>query len=164
MNIDKSLFAVKLYEMEEQYRKLHCRIRVCEQGGRKQIHSELIRAEQDYEENTMLLEEKIKTCRSPAVARLTQAQVDYRHKMADLMKKSVINDLYSQDKGREDAEEEADMLYAEFAMDFATLAIQQAFISALKALERQKEYPSENLHETDDGERTTDQDGKGEEM
>ena len=30
------------------------------------------------------------------------------------------------------------MLYAEFAMDFATLAMQQALISALKALDRQK--------------------------
>ena len=34
--------------------------------------------------------------------------------------------------------EEADLLYAEYAMDFATLAMQQALISALGALDRQQ--------------------------
>ena len=34
MKIDDSIFAVKLYEMAEQYGKMQCRIRVCEQGGR----------------------------------------------------------------------------------------------------------------------------------
>ena len=32
MKIDDSIFAVKLYEMEEQYGKLQCRIRACEIG------------------------------------------------------------------------------------------------------------------------------------
>ena len=44
MNIDESVFAYKLYEMEEQYGKLQCRIRACEQGGRDKIHSELEKA------------------------------------------------------------------------------------------------------------------------
>lgn len=41
MKNDDSIFAVKLYEMEEQYGKLQCRIRICEQGGSDKIHSEL---------------------------------------------------------------------------------------------------------------------------
>lgn len=50
MKIDDSIFAVKLYEMEEQYGKLQCRIRLCEQGGSGKIHSELKKAEEEYAE------------------------------------------------------------------------------------------------------------------
>ena len=68
MNIDESVFAFKLYELEEQYGKLQCRVRVCEEGGRDKIHSELQKAEDEFEENTLLLKEKVKSCRSGAVA------------------------------------------------------------------------------------------------
>lgn len=138
MNIDDSVFAVKLYEMEEQYGKLQCRIRICEQGGRDKIHSELQKAREEYKENTLLLEEKARTCRSQAVSRLSQAQLDYRYKIGAIMKKQIIGDLHTRDSSPQEDEEEADMLYAEFAMDFATLAMQQALISALTALDGQK--------------------------
>ncbi len=90
MNIDESVFAYKLYEMEEQYGKLQCRIRACEQGGRDKIHSELEKAREEYTENTMLLEEKTKSCRSQAVTRLTQAQLEYRRKVEELKKTGHI--------------------------------------------------------------------------
>ena len=63
------------------------------------------------------------------------------------MKTLVIKDLHSEESTWEQDEREADMLYAEFAMDFATLAMQQALISALAALERQKK-----AEDTDDSE------------
>ena len=68
MDINESVFAFKLYELEEQYGKLQCRVRVCEEGGRDKIHSELQKAEDEFEENTLLLKEKVKSCRSGAVA------------------------------------------------------------------------------------------------
>ena len=142
MNIDESVFAYKLYEMEEQYGKLQCRIRACEQGGRDKIHSELEKAREEYTENTMLLEEKTKSCRSQAVTRLTQAQLEYRRKVEEL-KKQVISDLHCDESSREEDESEAGMLYAEFAMDFATLTMQQALISALSALESLKSPDSD---------------------
>ena len=137
MKIDDSIFAVKLYEMEEQYGKLQCRIRLCEQGGSGKIHSELKKAEEEYKENTMLLEEKARSSRSLAVQRLIRAQLDYRQKTADLMKDDIIKDMHSEDNSLDEDKTEADLLYAEFAMDFATLAMQQALISALAALDRQ---------------------------
>lgn len=137
MDIDGSVFAFKLYEMEEQYGKLQCRVRICEEGSRDKIHSELKRAEDEYEESTMLLREKAKSCRSRAVAKLSQAQLDYRQKVEEL-KKQIKDDLHSEDSSAEDDEREAGMLYAEFAMDFATLAMQQALISVLNALDKEK--------------------------
>ena len=137
-NMEESVFAVKLCEMEEQYGKLQCRIRVLEQGNREKIRAELKKAKEEYEENTQLLKEKAKACRSKAVERLARAQLDYRDETAELMKKNVIEDLHSEGSSPEEDEDEADMLYAEFAMDFATLSVQQAIISALTALDRQK--------------------------
>ena len=136
MDIDKSVFAYKLYEMEEQYGKLQCRIRICEQGDRRRIHSELEKAEDEYKENTLLLEKKARACRSPAVTSRTQPQLDYRRKIGDTMKKQVMKDLHSEESTPEQDERDADMLYAEFAMDFSTLAMQQELISALAALDR----------------------------
>ena len=116
MDINGSVFAFKLYEMEEQYGKLQCRVRICEEGSR---------------------DKKAKSCRSRAVAKLSQAQLDYRQKVEEL-KKQIKDDLHSEDSSAEDDEREAGMLYAEFAMDFATLAMQQALISVLNALDKEK--------------------------
>lgn len=137
MNINESVFAYKLYEMERQYGKLQCRIRACEHGDRDRLHSELEKAREEYTENTLLLEEMAKSCRSPAVTRLMQIQLDYRKKV-DGLKKRIVSDIHSDERSLEEDEYEAGMLYAEFAMDFATLAMQQALISALSALDRQK--------------------------
>lgn len=54
------------------------------------------------------------------------------------MKDDIIKDMHSEDNSLEEDKTEADLLYAEFAMDFATLAMQQALISALAALDRQE--------------------------
>ena len=142
MNIDESVFAVKLYEMEQQYGRLQCRIRICEQGDGNKIRSELEKAEDEYMENTLMLEEKAKVCRSPAVTKLAQAQLEYREKIGGMMKDQIIQDLHCEDSTRDQDEKEAAFLYAEFAVDFATLAMQQALISALTALDRQKHMES----------------------
>ncbi len=139
MEMNNSVFAVKLYEMGEQYGKLQCRIRVCEENNRKRIHETLQKAADEYKENTFLLEEKVKNCRSRAVAKLAEAQLDYRKKTEELMKGPVMEALHSQESSPEQDEEEADMLYAEFAMDFATLAVQQAMLSVLSALDRKND-------------------------
>ena len=139
MGMDNSIFAVKLYEMGEQYGKLQCRIRVCEENNRKRIHETLQKAVDEYKENTFLLEQKVKNCRSRAVAKLAEAQLDYRKKTEELMKGPVMEALHSQESSPEQDEKEADMLYAEFAMDFATLAVQQAMLSVLSALDRKND-------------------------
>lgn len=80
MRRDDSVFAVKLYEMEEQYGKLRSRILACERGGRERIRTVLKEACDEYRENELLLEEKARSSRSRAVAKLAEAQLDYRKK------------------------------------------------------------------------------------
>lgn len=143
MKIDDSIFAAKLYEMEEQYGKLQCRIRACELGGREEMRTALKRAEEEYKENTMFLEEKLDTCRSPAVESLARAQLDYRKRTEGLMDRELSRNLHSGDSRHEEERQEAEFLYAEFAMDFATLSVQQALIAALTALDRRKSAETE---------------------
>lgn len=137
MNKDDSIFAVKLNEMEEQYEKLRSCILVCEKGGRERIRAVLRKAEEEYRENTLLLEEKVISSRSQAVAKLAKAQLDYRHETVRLLP-GLAGDVHCEENTPEQDEEEANLLYAEYAIDFATLAMQQALISALSALDRQQ--------------------------
>ena len=139
MNIGEGIFAYKLYELEEQYGKLQCRIRACEQGDRKKIQAELHKVIEEYEESSQLLQKKIRACRSPAVSRLSQAQLEYRKQTEELMKEQIANDIHSDGISPEEDKSEAGLLFAEYAMDFATLSMQQALISALTALSVQKD-------------------------
>ena len=148
MKIDDSIFAVKLYEMAEQYGKLQCRSRVCEQGDSEKIRSEHKKAEEEFEENTLLLEEKAGSCRSPAVKKLSKAQFDYRQKAQELIERQLAHDIHSEDSSPEEDEREAEFLYAEYALDFATLGTQPALIPALTALENQKEAERAKTGET----------------
>ena len=147
MNIGEGIFAYKLYELEEQYGKLQCRIRACEQGDRKKIKKELRKAWNEYEESSQLLQEKVRACRSPAVSRLSQAQLDYRKQTEDLMKKQIANDVHSDGSNPDEDKAEAGLLFGEYAMDFATLSMQQALIAAMSALE----IESEKDESTQDG-------------
>ena len=137
MNIGEGIFAYKLYELEEQYGKLQCRIRACEQGDKKKIRSELQKVRDEYEENNQLLQEKVRACRSPAVSKLSQAQIEYRERTEELMEEQLANDVHSGGSSPEEDKAEAELLFAEYAMDFATLSMQQALIAAMSALEIQ---------------------------
>ena len=139
MNIGEGIFAYKLYELEEQYGKLQCRIRACEQGDKKKIRSELQKVRDEYEENSQLLQEKIRACRSPAVSRLSQAQLEYREQTEELMKEQIANDVHSDGSSPEEDKSEAGLLFAEYAMDFATLSMQQALIAAMSAIETESD-------------------------
>lgn len=139
MKLNDGIFAVKLCELEEQYGKLQYKIRVCEQGEYKKIQTELQKAIDEFEEKNQILKERIKNCRSKAVLKLSGAQLEYRQKTQELMREQIVSDIHSDDSSAVDDKKEASALYAEFAMDFAALSVQQALIAALSALKEQVE-------------------------
>ena len=59
--------------------------------------------------------------------------------------KKSISDPVPEDKSVADPKE-ALSLYAEFAMDFATLSVQQALMAALNALDIQEHLPTKEEH------------------
>lgn len=143
MDIGQEVFAVKLYELEQQYGKLQSRIRVCGKESRKRIREELQKIAEEYEEEYLLLQERVKNCRSLAVSRLAKAQLDYQKATDEIVKEQLAVDLHGENTSPGEDAREASALYAEFAMDFATLAMRQALIAALSALDGQAEDEAE---------------------
>ena len=64
------------------------------------------------------------------------------------MTRQLVQDIHYEDSTVEEDEREAELLYAEYAMDFATLAMQQAMISVLTALENQKDADKQRSGKT----------------
>ena len=131
MKIGQEVFAVKLYELEQQYGKLQSHLHVCSTEEREQIAEERKKAEMEYRESDLLLQDRVKASRLEAVAELAKAQVEYRNKVESLLKKQLRGDTEEEDRA------ETAALYAEYAIDFATQSMQYALIAALSAMERQ---------------------------
>lgn len=144
MNIGQEVFAIKLYELEQQYGKLQSRIRICGKEDGRKIREELQKIVEEYEEEHLLLQERVKNCRSSAVSRLAKAQLDYQKATDGIVKQQLATDLHGENTTPGEDTREASALYAEFAIDFATLAMQQALIAALSALEEEVEHAAED--------------------
>lgn len=135
--LSEELFAIKLYEMEQEYGKLQTRLRVCCGENHQKILQELEQAQQEYEEQALLLRQSMEHSRSQAVAALAEIQLECRQKSEELLKHQLAQDLHSESATSQEDQAEAAALYAEYAMDFSTQAVQYAMIAALKAIDLQ---------------------------
>lgn len=138
MTLNQDIFAVKLYEMEKQYGRLQSRLRICGRENREKLQAELEHAKEEYEENSLLLKQSIQGSRSPAVAELAQVQWEYMHKVEVLLKEKLGQFFHCEASSQAEDQAEAASLYAEYAMDFATQAMQYALIVALTAMDLQR--------------------------
>lgn len=137
MSIGQGMFAIKLHELEQQYGQLLSRLCVCQQANGEAIHRELERAREEYAECECLLQKRVEGCRSPMVSGLSAAQRRYCEEARQILDRELPRFMVD---GQEDAlagEAEGVSLYAEYAMDFATLSMKQALLAALAAMELQ---------------------------
>lgn len=137
MHLNEEIFAIKLYELEQQYGKLQSRLRICGQADHEKLLQELQKAKDAYREQALLLEKSVETGRSPAVSALAKAQLEYRRKTEDLLREHMDAYVGSELGGEKEAAAEAAALYAEYAIDFATQSMQYALIAALRAMDLQ---------------------------
>ena len=89
MKINQEIFAIKLYEMDQEYAKLQSRIRLCGQEGHSKIRQELQRIKDEYVEQNLIVRQRAEGSRSPAVAELAQIQLEYYWKMNCTQKEAV---------------------------------------------------------------------------
>ena len=150
MKLNQDFFAIKLYEMEQQYGKLQSRLRICGGEDHEKIREELEKAEDEYEEKTLLLRESIAESRSQAVSVLAKAQLECQQKAEKLLKEQLEQCFPSKPGQGKENEAEAAALYAEYAMDFSTQAMQYALIAALKAIDLQMSIEEERRKENDE--------------
>ena len=137
MKLHDGMFAIKLNELEKQYGRLQSRLRICLKENHKKIRQELQKAMDEYKESDLLLQESVKGCRSPAVAALSGAQLDYFQTAEELLEQKLPDYLKSEAATSGESESEAAALYAEYAIDFAVRSMNYALIAALKAIDTQ---------------------------
>lgn len=135
--LSEDIFAVKLYEMERQYGRLQTRLQVCCREDHEKVRQELEQAKREYQERTLLLRQNVENSRSQGVSALAAAQLECQQKSEKLLKTQLAKSLHSEGTTETEDQAEAAALYAEYAMDFSTMAMQYAFLAALSALDLQ---------------------------
>lgn len=137
MKQNTGLFAIKLYELEQQYGRMQSRLRLCQQDDHPKIRQELQTAIDEYKENELLLQRNVEGSRSSAVAALAQAQLKYFRTVREILERELPESLHSEANTSSEDRAEAAALYTEYAIDFAAQSMRYALISALKAMDLQ---------------------------
>ena len=139
MKTNQDIFTAKLHELEQQYECLRKRLEICNAQSHRQIHRELESARQEYNSLELRLKQIVKNSRSPAVSSLAKVQLEYSQKTERLLKDQITADLHSDANTPGEDREEASALYAEYAIDFASMAVKYALRASLSALDMQTE-------------------------
>lgn len=139
MKTNQDVFTAKLHELEQQYERLRKRLEICNGEDHRQIHRELESAKKEYDGLRLRLKKIVKNSRSPAVSRLAGVQLEYSIKTEKLLKEQITADLHSDTSTPSEDREEASALYAEYAIDFASMAVKYALLASLSALDMQTE-------------------------
>ena len=138
MGLGQSFFAVKLCELEQEYRQLQSRLRLFQEKDAERLQMELGRLQDEYHEKRLLLNERIRASRSLAVAALAQAQLDFGLRAERILNEELPNEMRGRNQSSAEDQAEAMSLYAEYAIDFATQAMRYALIAALHAVVLQR--------------------------
>ena len=139
MKTNQDIFTAKLHELEQQYECLRKRLEICNAQSHRQIHRELESARQEYNSLELRLKQIVKNSRSPAVSSLAKVQLEYSQKTERLLKDQITAYLHSDANTPGEDREEASALYAEYAIDFASMAVKYALLASLSALDMQTE-------------------------
>ena len=134
MEIQKGIFAYKLCELEKEYGCLQSHIHLFQEKDVGRIQQELDRLQDEYRERRLLLNERVQSSRSPAVAALAQAQLEFGQRAEQILKEELPNEMRGRNQSSAVDQAEALTLYAEYAIDFSTQAMRYALMTALSAM------------------------------
>ena len=151
MKLGQELFSVKLHELKQEYGRLQTRIRLFSTQDTEQARRELAQLQDEYQQQDLLLDERIRACRSPCAASLAAAQSDYDRRVEQILLEELPNSMRGHNRTCTQDQAEAASLYAEYAIDFAVQSTRYALIAALKAIDLQmstEEQKEEKQHET----------------
>ena len=141
MELKQGIFAVKLCELEKEYGLLQSTISLCQGKNPHEIHRKLEQVQEACRLQEQLLDLSVRSCSLPAVSALAKAQLDYGKKAKTLFFTELQKDMEGKNQTPAQDRAEAAALYAEYAIDFATLAMRYALSCALSSMEL--EYAAE---------------------
>lgn len=135
MELQNGMFTAKLQELAQEYGRLQNRILLLQGTHSEQIRQEREQLEAECRQHVLLLDETVRSCRCPAMARLAQLQRDYGQQTETLLQTGIIQQNPDGVPIRYQDDAETMALYAEFAIDFATQSMRHALMAALRAAE-----------------------------
>ena len=110
------ILSVKLYELDKKISKVHSRIQLSETASHDQIKTEIEKLQDECEENTITLQNKLSFSKGKVAGTLSQAYEEVE-KIIQQVKCEVGNSQV--DTGSEEITAEEKILLAEYALDFA---------------------------------------------
>lgn len=137
MELQEGIFSAKLCELEKEYGLLQSRLQVCQGKDASQLHGILEQLRDESRAQELLLQQRVKGCRMRSVAELARAQLGCKRQMDALLPAVLEKEMRGKTATAEEDQAEANSLFAEYAIDFATLAMRYALCSAMQALELQ---------------------------
>ena len=138
MKTQNGIFAYKLCELEEEYGRLQSRIYLFQSKDEAQVQKELDQLRDEGQEHQLLLDERIRASRSPAVAALAQAQLEFGRRVEQVLHEELPDEMRGRNQTSAEDQAEAMSLFAEYAIDFATQSMRYALIAALSAIALQR--------------------------
>ncbi|WP_295630395.1 hypothetical protein [uncultured Intestinimonas sp.] len=138
MKTQNGIFAYKLCELEEEYGRLQSRIYLFQSKDEAQVQKELDQLRDEGREHQLLLDERIRASRSPAVAALAQAQLEFGRRVEQVLHEELPDEMRGRNQTSAEDQSEAMSLFAEYAIDFATQSMRYALIAALSAIALQR--------------------------
>ena len=154
MGLKQGIFAVKLCELEREYGRLQSRIHLLQAKEPTQVQEELERLLDEYRERKYLLDERVQASRSPVVAALAQAQLEFAAHAEQILTDDLPNEMRGRNQSDAEDRAEAMSLYAEYAIDFATQAMRYALIASLSAIVLQQKAEHKTTLEEQTGDLT----------
>ncbi len=133
----QEFFAVKLQELDQQYRQLCEGLEHCPLDDRASVRRLIAGLRETCEQRAGELERRAAGSRSPAVTELTEAQLAYYRQTSSLLEERLPGYVHSEASDAAQDRAEALALYAEFALDFAAQSMRCALLAGLSALDAQ---------------------------
>ena len=76
MQLNQEIFAIKLYELEQQYGQMISRLRLCRENSQETIRQKRRALQDEYREHDLQLKTTAESSRSPAVADLARLHLE----------------------------------------------------------------------------------------
>ena len=130
------ILSVKLYELDKAMSRVHSRIQMSECATHEQIKAQIEELRKECIENGLTLRNKLKLSKAGSVAKLSEAYGEIEHAVEKVKKRIGQPELSRWD---EELSVEEKILFAEYALDFAVQAANNALLISMEALDAQME-------------------------
>ena len=125
------ILSAKLYELEQRIGQVYSRIQLSETADHAQLQETLVALKKECAENKLALADKIKFSKAKTAAKIAGAY----GKIGRIMENTKTEVMGSASEGV--AAQEETILLAEYALDFAMQAAEEALILSLEAIDAQ---------------------------